>query len=495
MARAAGVLLVAAALLLTCGAAVTPTTTPEAVTGECAAAGAADFDGDGVGDAVAGDPFAPSPDGTDAGTGRLFLLRGRPGAPLDPAVTEFDPAAPGWIARTGHVDGDRCLDLVVATPFAYGGAGSAQARGAGVAYVYWGGRDFGRSPARLELRAPVARTGAHFGWSLAVADGMVAVGAPHEDADEVTDSGAVYVYRFTGRVPGPPQRITQNTPRVPGSGEVGDMFGWSLALGRIGGAADQTDLVVGAPFEDQDNGQADTGGVTVVYDVSSRPWSYEGAGWNMPAVTADVPSHAGDHFGYSLAYGEGYLAAGAPTADSGGVRDSGAVLLFQRTGSGPRFVRLLRDGPGASGNAAGERDRFGFSLAFAGPSLLVGAPGESRPGAPESGAVHVVPLAGPPGRRMLAEERPAPYDHFGWSVSGTADGRILAGAPDRGRLGAVTVALTSTGPLPPTGTLTPTGAPTPPAGSVSSGASRELLPTAAGPAGRDALDFGAGVAG
>ncbi|MEU8197892.1 protein kinase [Microbispora amethystogenes] len=474
--------------------AATPLDGAGAEGGDCARAGPADFDGDGFDDAVVTDPLAPSPDSTAVGSGRLYLLRGGPPSTSAPVVTAFDAAAPGWTARAAHIDGDRCLDLVVSTPYAYGGAGQVQAHGAGVAYVYWGGRDFGTPGGpRTELRSPEARTDAHFGWSLAVSDpspdggtgatesgagaqGVVVVGAPHEDADGKVDSGAVYVYRFTGRSPGTPQRITQDSPGVPGGSQPGDMFGWSLALGRLGGAAGPLDLAVGAPFEDQEeNGQADTGAVTVIYDVATRPWAYQGAGWSIPGLTGDLPSHPGDRLGYSLAYGAGHLAAGAPGADPYDTRDAGAVLLFQAAGPGPRFVRLL----GAQAEA-GERGRFGFSLAMAGSSLLAGAPGQALPGVPEAGAVHVIPLTGPPGRVVLREDRPAPYDHLGWSVGGTADGRVLAGAPDAGVTGAAIYttipraeASSGSGPSPGPG-------------------ERMVLP---GPDGADTLDFGAAVAG
>ncbi|MCT9931545.1 hypothetical protein N5079_15115 [Planotetraspora sp. A-T 1434] len=542
-------LLLVAMLLLTSVGAVSPAPDLPDRRGqdECAHAGTSDFDGDGDNDAVAGDPF-----GAD-GAGRLFLLGGGSAGLLNPVIKEFAAGAPGWTARAGHLDGDRCLDLVVTNPFAYGTAGSAQVRGAGVAYVYWGGRDFGRTgAARLELKAPMARTGAHFGWSVAVSDGpesgagfgiapvgatgaggtgaggtgggsvlsggaggggTLVVGAPHEYADEVANSGAVYVYQFSGRDPGRPQRITQNTPGVPGSGEAGDMFGWSVALGRLGGYPNSVDLAVGAPFEDREETSAtDSGGVTVIYDVSTRPWSYSGAGWDLSSVTNELSPATGDHLGYSVAYGRqgdhGYLAAGAPGADPGGVRDAGAVLLFETTGTGPRFLRVLRQGTAEVGDTTDERDRFGFAVAFSttspaaspaasltgsstflgpdssgtssrassgassgewaaalgGAFLVVGVPGESYPTAPESGAVHLLPIEGVSGGRMIREAQPGAYDHFGWSVSGAGDDWLLVGAPDRGVTGAVTV--------------------------MGSGNPHELFPPHADPSGKNPLDFG-----
>jgi hypothetical protein len=445
-----------------------PQKTPDA----CPNAGDFDFDGDGQDDAVVGDQFAGF--GSARG-GRLFLLRGRAGAPLDPVIEAFESGAPGWVARPGHIDGDRCMDLVVANPF----ADSGDALGSGVAYVFWGGRGFGRVGApRLELRAPTARSSAHFGWSVAVRDGLVAIGAPYEDADGKPDSGAAYLYELRDRKAGRPQRITQESRGVPGLSEAGDLFGWSVTLGRLGGARDAPDLAVGAPFEDRDGaGQTDTGAVTVIFDVSTHPSPYDGVRWDILQATDEVPSGSGDRFGYSLRYGKdgdrGFLAVGAPTADPEHVRDAGIVVLFEITDSGPRFMRVVRQGLTGTGEHLEQGDRFGSSVAFSGPYLLVGVPGEGSPGAPESGAVSVVPLGnGPPGW-MQTEDDPRPYDRFGASVSPYGDGRFLVGAPDRGVTGAVTVVTTPV--------------------STSGRGAHELSPT--GAAGAEALDFGAFVAG
>ncbi|WP_170321966.1 FG-GAP repeat protein [Acrocarpospora pleiomorpha] len=315
--------------------------------------------------------------------------------------------------------------------------------GAGVAYVFWGGKTIAGS--RLELKAPAPRANAHFGWSLAIASGTVAVGAPHEDADEVADSGAAYVFRFDGREPREPQRITQNTPGVPGAAQSGDMFGWSLAFARLGGNPGDVDLAIGAPFEDREEvGQIDTGAVTVVYDVATKPWTYRGVGWDLSLVDSGTRSRSGDHFGHSLAYGthagKGYLAVGAPHADVGGVRDSGLALLFESTSGDPRLIRSLHDGSIGVGDVPEPGDMFGYALAFMGADLLAGVPGQSEIRRVECGAVQAIPIDPTRGvSRIIRLADGQLYDHFGWSLARTGDGFALVGVPDRGTTGAVAV--------------------------------------------------------
>ncbi|WP_204042084.1 FG-GAP repeat protein [Acrocarpospora phusangensis] len=400
--------------------------------GACAKA-PADFTGDGVNDAFVTDPVTSG----SALEGRSYVLVG---PVLNAQVKQLDQGA-GWTAKAGHLDGDRCLDVVVSNPYASGVVDGRTVPGAGVAYVYWGGAMGGP---RLELKAPSPRGNAHFGWSLAIASGTVAVGAPHEDADEVADSGAAYVFRFDGRKPGEPQRITQNSPGVPGNAQAGDMFGWSLAYTRLGGNASAVDLAIGAPFEDREEaGQIDTGSVTLVYDVATRPWTYRGVGWDMSTVEAGMDSRSGDHFGHSLAFGtyagKGYLAIGAPAADLDGVRDSGLALLFESTSGDPRLIRTLHEGAVGIGDTPEAGDMFGHALAFMGPTLLVGVPGQSELRRPESGTIQAIPIDSTEVSRLIRLAEGRPYDHFGWSLARTGDGFVLVGVPDRGATGAVAV--------------------------------------------------------
>ncbi|GII77918.1 hypothetical protein Sru01_29000 [Sphaerisporangium rufum] len=440
---------------------------PRPATDPCARAGAADFDGDGHDDIVVGDPFGDPLEGW-VGGGRLYLLAGTPyGLPAVRAAAFAHTAGDGgWVARAGHLDGDRCLDLVVANPYraedgARAGGQVTAVPGAGAVQVYWGGPGFGRAGApRTELRAPEPRNGAHFGWSLAVAPGLLAAGAPYEDADGVPDSGAAYLFRFGGaggRQAGPPRRLTQETGGVPGDGEPGDLFGWSLALGALGGGPG-TDLAVGAPYEDRDvagTALPDAGKLTVLLDPAGGGVP-RGVPADLSTLGTEVTARPGDLFGYALASGERdgrhYLAVGAPGADAAGVRDAGAVQLLRAgdPGRDPRPAGTLRQGAHQIGDAAEPGDRFGFSLAFAGGVLAVGVPFEGdAAGHPETGAVHAVPIGEPdrPGTdpptgpaTVITSRVAQTYDHFGWAVGGAGGGWLVIGVPDRERTGAVALA-------------------------------------------------------
>ncbi|MFC3985745.1 hypothetical protein [Streptosporangium jomthongense] len=382
------------------------------------------------GDTAVGDPFA-SPGGV-TGAGAVHVLSGRGDEAR--AVRAPAPAAGdgfGWSVRLADLDGDRCADLVVGAPY----TDVAGRPDAGAVYIVYGTAS--RPPVRLLPSSPEA--GAHFGWSLAVGRGTLAVGAPHEDADGVEDSGAVHLFDV-GAGFGEGRRISQDTPGVPGSGEPGDMFGWSVAVGRMGGRRDAADLAVGAPYDNDDGtgrqesgGAADAGSIAVIYDVSGARDAYASRKWDLRRI---VETHAGDRFGYSMAYAEegeaGYLAVGAPLGDGGGVRDSGLVRLFHSSATEEitSLATLDQGSRGATG------DGYGFSLALTGEGgarLAVGAP-FGGPGG--RGRVVVVPVRDPSAARVV--ERGKAGDRFGWAV-GFGGNRLVVGAPDRDGSGAVTV--------------------------------------------------------
>ncbi|WP_248961732.1 FG-GAP repeat domain-containing protein [Sphaerisporangium perillae] len=444
---------------------------------DCANAGANDFDGDGRDDVVVGDPLADA--GGVPGAGAVHILPfGGNGTGKGLVVTASDAKAGdafGWTVRTTHFDGDRCLDVVVGAPY----ADAEGAADAGAVYVIRGGAYDGRVPAEAisELAQPKPERDGHFGWSLAAARapdrpaGVIAVGAPYENADRTDDAGAVYLYcAKPGGGTEPVIRITQQSEGIVGNSELGDMFGWSLVFGRFGGRADSMDLVVGTPYENDDGvgkqagnaGKPDTGAVEIVFDAAEAGDTYTSVKWGIPESVKGVIEHAGDRYGYALAYAESggvpYLAASAPLADVGGVADSGLVQVFKPGKDGkPAPARTIRlGGEGLDDQPAKAGAALGWSLAMVGSSkalrLAIGDPFDSRDGT-QAGVIRQVRLSGAPGgtgkadgtgggggagNALLRTGQAHPYDHFGWSVAafGASDSfapgaGLLVGAPDQ----------------------------------------------------------------
>ncbi|GAA3837340.1 hypothetical protein GCM10022226_69250 [Sphaerisporangium flaviroseum] len=492
--------------LLLASLATVATAPAEAAAADCSKASANDFDGDGRDDLAVGDPLADAAGVRGAGSVHI-LPAGGTGTGNGLAVTAADARAGdafGWTVRTAHVDGDKCLDVVVGAPYADAEGGAD----AGAVYVVRGGAYDGRVPleAVRKITPPRPERNAHFGWALAAARvpgspaGVIAVGAPYEDDTRVTDSGAVYVYAAKpDGEPGAAHRITQQSEGVVGNSEEGDMFGWSLVLGRMGGRAGSVDLAIGTPYENDDGvgkqggnaGKADTGAVEVIFDAAEAGKTYTSVKWGIPESVKNVTEHAGDRYGYALAYAEfggtPYLASSAPLADVGSVTDSGLVQTFQPDKSGTlRPVRTIQLGAGGLEDQSAEpKAALGWSLAMVGTEktlyLAIGSPFDSR-NAVEAGVIRAVPLSGDEAGRSLTLEKPHAYDHLGWSLAtfGAADSfsagtGLLAGVPDETSAPGGAVALIREGD--PTRLLTP---------------GRQGVPVVSG---GSSADFGASVSG
>ncbi|MFB4293380.1 hypothetical protein ACBI99_37475 [Nonomuraea sp. ATR24] len=348
-----------------------------------ACGGAADFDGDGVDDVAVGDPFA------DDRRGAAYVISGDKVVPVEvPGLAEGDGF--GWSVALAKVDGDACADLVVGAPYT-DVAGSADA---GAAYVIRGGG--AAAPQRLVAQGP--QRGARLGWSLAARDDLVAIGAPYEDDGTLADAGAVYVRKGAGAL----RRISQQSVDVRGNSEVGDQFGWSLAMGPGNG------LVVGVPYENDDGagrqvaeGKVDSGSVVVVADALAA---------RLSTVKLDSPTGAsGDRYGYAVAWVDGAgPAVGAPGA--------GYVQLYDEK-LAPKVQ--VRQGGG---------EAFGFALAASDDGRLA-------IGAPYGGEVRVVDAAdGADDRRF------APAGGLtGWALAFSGN-KLYAGRPDAAPYGSVSVA-------------------------------------------------------
>lgn len=190
-------------------------------------------------------------------------------------------------------------------------------------------------------------------WSTAFA-----IGVPGKDANGRKDSGAVIVrsYKDPYSVPPGPGRsrvITQDTNRVPGTSERGDAFGSALEVACGLRKQEQCSIAVGAPGEDL-AGHRDVGAVAYI-----DAWDY-GPPWFTFGSQKVRGLSRGDRFGSRFAVAGRFgwdedsyhlLVVGAPGEDRPGARNAGRYYAANLTFLAPAEVAT----PFANGVARNER--------------------------------------------------------------------------------------------------------------------------------------------
>ncbi len=235
-----------------------------------------DLNADGIDDVVVGSPYA-SPQGRSA-AGSVFVVFGSrqlSGMDLGAALGTRGVAIAGAVASdqtgtsvaaTGDVNGDGIDDLAIGAP----------TRGAGRAYVLFGGRALADTDLGALGTAGVRLDGEssddNAGWSVAGVgdvngDGArdVAVSATNAAPAGRTKAGRTYVVHG-GRTLASGTLAAAST-HVDGAA-ANDMAGWTVAgVGDVNGDG-IADLAVGAPLADP-SGQKDAGRAYVVFGSSS----------------------------------------------------------------------------------------------------------------------------------------------------------------------------------------------------------------------------------
>jgi outer membrane protein assembly factor BamB len=250
---------------------------------------------------------------------------------------------------------------------------------AGRAYVY------NASTGALihQLVSPNAQKDGHFGQSVALSDGFVAVGAWNETSNGNSQAGQVYVFNATTgtllwsiRNPSPQNAIG---------------FGWSSsASGNL--------LAVAASGEDNQEGSA------FVFNMSSH------------ALVASIGPFGGD-FGYSLAMSGTRLVVGEPYAND----IAGAALLFNAL-NGRLILTLVSPNHHPPQYAYGE---FGKNVAINGNHIMIGAYQESGIASEEEGQAYLFSTSGAL-LRSFATTTPSPEGGFGRAVAISGNTVIIA---------------------------------------------------------------------
>jgi len=199
--------------------------------------------------------------------------------------------------------------------------------------------------------------------------------------------------------------LSETAKLTASDGAAGDEFGWSVAI-----AGDT--IVVGATGDDADNGQ-DSGSVYV--------FTRTGTTWTQQAKLTASDGAAYDYFGWSVAIAGDTIVVGAYWDDDNG-SDSGSAYVFTRTGITWNEQSKLTASDGAA------YDYFGWSVAIAGDTIVVGASLDNENGI-DSGSAYVFTRTGTTWTeqaKLMASDGDS-FDEFGFSVAIAGD-TIAVGA-------------------------------------------------------------------
>ena len=213
-----------------------------------------------------------------------------------------------------------------------------------------------------------------FGWSVAISETTIVVGAPiGAPLFGPPLPGRAYVFQQSaddnlwGKVV-EGERVA-NKILAPTDPELIGYFGGSVAI-DIDPAfgADDTRIAVGSPFR----GTANQGGVYI----------FEGTGSTFTQKKFLLPEDviAQDQFGSKVAMDGNLLVVGAQLADIDDLVNSGAAYVYRRTPNAGETFGTWSSIPEATLiNAGGaSEDGFGSSVSIVGNTIAVGAPGTDR---------------------------------------------------------------------------------------------------------------------
>ena len=282
----------------------------------------------------------------------------------------------------------------------------------GSVFVFTRDSDSGVWTQAAKLKASDAAAYDEFGTSVAFDGSTIAVGA-YGDDDKGDDSGSAYVFTMpgTGWTDG-----TETAKLIASDGAPGDEFG------RNAVAVDGDTVVVGAYAHDTNAGKA---------YVFTKPTS--AGGWddwdaNQDTETAKLTAAnagSGDEFGNSVAVDGDTIVVGASGDDGTSLQFKGSAFVFVKPAGGWASTSTAAK---LTASNRGNNDYFGRSVAIDGNTVVVGA--YQHDSARGSAFVFVEPSGGwadnTETAKLVASDRAA-NDRFGFSVA--VDGNsVVVGA-------------------------------------------------------------------
>ncbi|MFH1370325.1 MAG: FG-GAP repeat protein [Planctomycetota bacterium] len=213
----------------------------------------------------------------------------------------------------------------------------------GAAYVF--AKNESNWTQQRKLTASDAGAGDSFGFSAAIDNNTVIVGAYQDDHSEYFDAGSAYVFTYSG------SSWIQDAVLHASDPNNLDRFGFYVSL--------EGDLAVIGAYECDINGVSDAG-AAYVFDRTETGWIQRQKLFN------DVNPNIGDDFGKSVAIESNIVLVGCPNYQLND-EQTGAVFEFVRSGDS----WIHRNQFAAEDANAG--DEFGFSVSLSGRYLIAGA--------------------------------------------------------------------------------------------------------------------------
>jgi hypothetical protein len=183
-----------------------------------------------------------------------------------------------------------------------------------------------------------------FGYGLGISDGYVFVGAPYDD-EKGSDSGAVYVYGWTGTTWIRWQKL------LPPGGQAQTHFGYQLAL-------DGRSAIISSTF----NNNGNTSGLAYIYNRGDVIWTLQ----QELLLSGSIPLHSV----IPVAVFNDYVLIGNPHDNSTG-NCTGSVTCYQSHENMWTVLPQLIPSDCASYNG------FGYSVSLSAEYIVIGAFSES----------------------------------------------------------------------------------------------------------------------
>jgi len=291
--------------------------------------------------------------------------------------------------------------VVVGTPYHTVGSNTAQ----GAVYVFvLSGKTWVQ---QAELTASDGTANDQFGYSVAVTNNTVVVGARNRTVGSNQSQGAAYVFVRSGA------KWTQQAELTASDGANGDSFGTSVGLS---GSA----VVLGAPNK--------TVGSTA-YQGAAYVFVESGGTWSQQSELTSSDGAFGDQFGSSVGVSGSTVVVGAWDKAVGLNSIQGVAYVFVRSGTMWSQQAELTASDGVA------NDWFGWSVAVAGNTVVVASPchksSSGCPIQPGPGAAYVFVQSGGTWSQQaeLTASDGAAGDYFGWSVAVTGS-TVVVGAPN-----------------------------------------------------------------